>query len=51
MKLLDGLPQGTATASRRDSLRDLAIACMTLADLKPAGRVINRPTDINRDGF
>ena len=44
-KLLDGLPQGSAAAARRDSLRDLAITCMTLADLKPAGRVINRPTD------
>ena len=31
MKLLEGLPQGTATAARRDSLRDLAIACMALS--------------------
>jgi eukaryotic-like serine/threonine-protein kinase len=45
MTLLEGLPQGTATASRRDSLRDLAIACMTLADMKPAGRVVKRPAD------
>ena len=41
MKLLDGLPQGPETTSRRDALRDLAIACMALPDLKPAGRVID----------
>ncbi len=49
MKLLDGLPQGPETTSRRDSLRDLAIACMALPDLKPAGRVIDRPTGVYRD--
>ncbi len=51
MTLLEGLPQGTAAASRRDSLRDLAIACMTLADMKPAGRVISRPTDTIATAF
>ena len=51
MTLLEGLPQGTASASRRDSLRDLAITCMTLADLKPAGRVINRPPDTIATAF
>ena len=49
--LLEGLPQGAAAASRRDSLRDLAITCMTLADLKPAGRVINRPADTIATAF
>ena len=51
MTLLEGLPQGTATASRRDSLRDLAITCMTLADMKPAGRVIDRPPDTIATAF
>ncbi len=51
MTLLEGLPQGTATASRRDSLRDLAITCMTLADMKPAGRVISRPPDTIATAF
>ena len=32
--LLEGLPQGSAAAARRDSLRNLAITCMTLADLR-----------------
>ena len=51
MKLLDGLPQGPETTSRRDSLRDLAIACMALPDLKPAGRVIERPTGVVMTAF
>ncbi len=51
MTLLEGLPQGTEAASRRDSLRDLAIACMTLPDLRPAGRVINRPPDTIATAF
>ncbi len=51
MTLLEGLPRGTAAAARRDSLRDLAIACMALADLKPAGRVINRPADTIATAF
>jgi eukaryotic-like serine/threonine-protein kinase len=46
MKLLDGLPQGPETTSRRDTLRDLAIACMALPDLKPTGRIIGRPTGV-----
>ncbi len=51
MKLLDGLPQGPETTSRRDTLRDLAIACMALPDLKPAGRVIDRPTGVFMSAF
>ncbi len=41
-KLLDGLPPGPEVVSRRGTLRDLAIACLALPDLKPTGRVITR---------
>ena len=42
-KLLDGLPPRPDSASRRESLRDLAIAALALPDLQPTGRVIHRP--------
>ena len=51
MRLLAGLPQGPETASRRESLRDLAIACMALPDLIPTGRVIDRPMDTFTTAF
>ncbi len=49
--LLEGLPPGTGSAARRDSLRDLAIAALALPDLKPAGRVIHRPRDVIATSF
>ncbi len=43
VKLLDSLPLGPDTASRRDrALRDLAIAALALPDLRPTGQVIAR---------
>ncbi len=51
MTLLKGLPEGHSAAERRDSLRDLSIACMTLADLKPSGRVIHRSPDTVATAF
>jgi serine/threonine protein kinase/WD40 repeat protein len=51
MTLLDGLPKGPESTSRRDALRDLAIACMALPDLKPTGRVIDRPMGLYTTAF
>jgi eukaryotic-like serine/threonine-protein kinase len=51
VKLLDGLPPGPETASRRETLRDLAIACMALPDLKPTGRVITLPPGVIATAF
>jgi eukaryotic-like serine/threonine-protein kinase len=45
-KLLDGLPPGPETASRRETLRDLAIAALALPDLEPTGRLIIRPPGV-----
>ena len=45
-KLLDALPPGPDIGTRRDELRDLAIASMTLPDLQPAGRVFSRPPGV-----
>ena len=50
-KLLDGLPPGPDTVSRRETLRDLAIAALALPDLQPTGRVITRPPDVIRFAF
>ena len=46
VKLLDGLPPAPDTASRRDELRDLAIAALALPDLRPTGQVIARPPGV-----
>ncbi len=46
VKLLDGLPSEPDSASRRESLRDLAIAALALPDLQPVGRVIERPAGV-----
>ncbi len=51
MKLLDGLPQRPETTSRRDTLRDLAIACMALPDLKPTGTVVDPPSGVYTTTF
>ncbi len=45
-KLLDGLPPRPDSASRRESLRDLAIAALALPDLEPTGRVIHLPPGV-----
>ena len=50
-KLLDGLPPGPETASRRETLRDLAIACLALPDVKPTGRVITVPSGVIKSAF
>jgi eukaryotic-like serine/threonine-protein kinase len=50
-RLLDGLPPGPDTASRREELRDLAIAAMALPDLQPTGRVIARPPGVIAAAF
>ncbi len=50
-RLLDGLPLGPDTASRRDELRELAIAAMALPDLQPTGRVIARPSGVIATAF
>jgi serine/threonine protein kinase/WD40 repeat protein/tetratricopeptide (TPR) repeat protein len=42
-ELLNGLPPRPDSASRRESLRDLAIAALALPDLRPTGRVIRQP--------
>ena len=44
--MLDGLPRGPDSASRRESLRDLAIAALVLPDVKPTGQVIHEPPDV-----
>ncbi|MGO9469864.1 MAG: protein kinase domain-containing protein [Isosphaeraceae bacterium] len=46
VKLLDSLPPAPDTASRRDELRDLAIAALALPDLRPTGQVIARPSRV-----
>ena len=50
-KLLDGLPPGPDSVSRRESLRDLAIAALALPDIKPTGRVIRRPPSVIATAF
>jgi eukaryotic-like serine/threonine-protein kinase len=45
-KLLDRLPPRSDSASRRESLRDLAIATLALPDVRPAGRVIQLPPGV-----
>jgi eukaryotic-like serine/threonine-protein kinase len=50
-KLLDGLPPAPDTASRRETLRDLAIAALALPDLEPTGRVIARPPGVFMTAF
>jgi serine/threonine protein kinase/WD40 repeat protein len=50
-KLLDGLPPGPEIATRREALRDLAIACMALPDLKPVGRKISLPSAVRETTF
>ena len=50
-KLLDGLPPGRDSASRREELRDLAIAALALPDLEPTGRVITRPSGVIATAF
>ena len=49
--LLDRLPPGPDIASRRETLRDLAIAVLALPDLEPTGRVITQPPDVIRFAF
>jgi serine/threonine protein kinase/WD40 repeat protein len=51
VKLLDGLPPGPEIATRRESLRDLAIACMALRDLKATGQVIRQPPGVIMSTF
>ena len=51
VKLLDDLPPGPETASRRDELRDLAIAALALPDLRPTGQVITRPAGVIATAF
>ena len=51
VNLLDVLPLGPDTASRRDELRDLAIAALALPDLRLTGQVITRPPDVIRTAF
>jgi serine/threonine protein kinase/WD40 repeat protein len=50
-KLLGGLPRGSETASRRESLRDLAIAALALPDVQPAGREIPLPPNVIATAF
>ena len=50
-KLLDGLPPRPDSASRRESLRDLAIAALALPDLEPTGRVIRQPPGVLATAF
>ncbi len=45
-KLLESLPPRPDSASRRDSLRDLAISAMALPDLQPVGRVVHVPPGV-----
>jgi eukaryotic-like serine/threonine-protein kinase len=45
-KLIDGLPPGLDSDSRREKLRDLAIAALALPDVKPTGRMLTRPPDV-----
>jgi serine/threonine protein kinase/WD40 repeat protein len=51
VKLLGGLPPGPDSASRRDELRDLAIAALALPDLIPTGQVITRPPSVIGTAF
>jgi serine/threonine protein kinase/WD40 repeat protein len=44
--LLATLPQGSESVSRRETLRDLAIACMALPDVRRTGRLITRPDGV-----
>ncbi len=50
-KLLDGQPPGPDMASRRDSLRDLAIAALALPDVEPVGRVVKKPEGVVQSVF
>ena len=51
VKLLSGLPAGPETSSRREALRDLAIAALALPDVRPVGRVLPRPPGVIMTAF
>ena len=51
IKLLGGLPPRPDSTSRRESLRDLAIAALALPDLEPTSRVIHQPPGVIAAAF